>query len=127
MSIEKQAKAFSRAAGAVEATKAAETKAPASAGPAVSKQRNTAKESKPKTAAKSERRSDRRVPIPNEAVITVKGTEHELRGKRGTAVSTLKNGMSVEQFKAALAKKGLPGYGGWALATALKLRLITVK
>jgi hypothetical protein len=94
-----------------------------------------AKESKPKTATKSKPvkkaakpEKARHSPFANEAVVRVIDlSKCELKGKRGTAVKTLKDGMTVAAFKAALDKKDLKGYGGWALKTAVTAKAISVK
>jgi hypothetical protein len=39
-------------------------------------------------------------------------------GKRGKAISFMEDGKTVAEYKSRLAAEGLPGYAGWALATA---------
>ena len=39
----------------------------------------------------------------------------------------MKTGMTVEQYKTALAKKDLDGYAGWSLNKAQTLKFIAVK
>jgi hypothetical protein len=63
----------------------------------------------------------------NEQVITVKSADHTLKGNRGAVLDLFKSGMSVEKYKASLAKKDLGGMAGWALKTGVELGMITVK
>lgn len=62
-----------------------------------------------------------------DAVITVKSTEHGKKGNGAEALDAMKDGMTVEKFRAALEKKGLRGMAGWALKFAVENKLITVK
>src|ERR1035437_8647772 len=119
-------------AAAVAAASAIRAANPNAANPAATAKPATKAPAKkaapPKAAAPSERRG-----FSNEAVITVKSTEHGLRGLRAEALDTIKNGMTVEAFKKALTKRQTAGsnrlstYTGWALKTALAAKMITVK
>ena len=115
------------AVAAASAIKAAEPKPAATAKPATA----PAKKAPPK-AAKAPEPTERRG-FSNEAVITVRSTDHGLRGLRAEALDAIKNGMTVESFKRALAKKEMAGsnrlstYTGWALKTAIAAKMITVK
>ena len=87
---------------------------------------------KPPTAIKTES-TERRGAFSNEAVITVKSSDHGLRGLRAEALDALKNGMTVGDYKKALAKREAAGsnrlstYTGWALRTALAAGMVSVK
>lgn len=87
-----------------------------------------------KKAAKPEPKAGRSGAVSNDSVISVKKTEHDLKGKRGMALDLLlKDGQTVEAYKKALTKKEAGGesrlgtYAGWALKTALELKLIVLK
>ena len=117
-------------------TEATETTgvAPIVAAGETKKRTRTKKSAKPKvvTAKKTAKVAvvgiERRSKFADDAEIRVLKTDrdHGLRGKRGDAVDTIKDG-TVEKFKAALAKKDLASYVGWALKTALELKLISIK
>lgn len=61
-----------------------------------------------------------------ESVITVKSTEHGKKGNGAEALDTMKSGMTIEKFRAALDKKGRKGMCGWALRFAIENKLITI-
>jgi hypothetical protein len=88
----------------------------------------TAKATAPKTEP-----TERRGAYSNDATIHVLRTDHGLRGLRAEALDALKDGMTVGDFKKALAKREAAGsnrlstYVGFALKTALAAKLITVK
>lgn len=65
----------------------------------------------------------------DDAVITVKKADHGLRGMRGEALDAMKSDMTVEKYRAALAKKGgrFPTYVAWALKTVTEGGFATVK
>ena len=65
--------------------------------------------------------------IDNNAVITVVSTNHGKTGNAEKVFNALKNGITVAQFKTALARKQLKGYASWALHFALENKLITIK
>jgi hypothetical protein len=50
----------------------------------------------------------------------------DVRGKRRDAMDLVKDGMTVEKFKAAMGKKDLKTHIGWALKTGIELKLISV-
>lgn len=139
MAVETQLKnASTAAASAIKAAEpSADTKPAATrkakAKPAAKKAVIPAKQATPAKAAQAPEPAERRGAFSNEAVITVKSSDHGLRGLRAEALGALKNGMTVAEFKKALAKKEAAGsnrlstYTGWALKTALAAKLITVK
>jgi hypothetical protein len=87
-----------------------------------------AKKAAVKKAEAKEPKAERRAPVSNDAVIHVVDLNKcDLHGKRSAAVRTMRDNMTVEAFKAALERKDLKGYGGWALRTALAAKAITVK
>ena len=117
-------KSMSRAAhSAVEAglPKPAPESKPATATP-----KETAKPAKP-AAKKSAGSAGGRSSYAPDAVITVKSTEHGKTGNGKEALDCLKDGMTIEKFRAALDKKARKGLCGWALRFALENKLITVK
>lgn len=82
-----------------------------------------------KTAAASN--GTNRSAFPDENVIHVAKADalkdFEVRGKRRDALDLIKDGMTVEKFRAAMAKKDLKTHIVWALNTATENKLIAVK
>jgi hypothetical protein len=97
---------------------------------AETKQLKTAKPKEVKKAsapAKTEPSTKGRSGFANDAVITIKSTDHGKGGNGKEVLDCLKDGMTVEKYRAALAKKGRAGYFGWAMKFAIENKLITVK
>ena len=99
-------------------------------GPKAAKAKVAKKAPKPaaKKAAKAAPRGQRG-PYSDDATIKVLKADHGLRGHRGEALDALlKDGQTIEKFKAALAKKGgrMRTYYGWAMKTALAAKAIRV-
>ena len=58
----------------------------------------------------------------DDAAIKVLKTDHTLKGKRGESLDALLKSATVEKFRAALAKKDLVSYAGFAIKTAIDSR-----
>lgn len=63
----------------------------------------------------------------NDQTIKVKSTDHTMRGARAEAQNLMKDGMTVGDFRAAIAKKDLDISVGPALERAIAAGLISVK
>ncbi len=116
-----------------EATQTTTESSPITAGATNKKAKAQAAKGKTKTAAAKTAPSSNgaRSTWPDENVIHVSKTDalkdFAVRGKRRDALDVLKDGMTVEKFRAAMDKKDLKTHIGWALTTATEEKLITVK
>ena len=119
-----------------EAATATEESSPITAGattkkgkPQPAKGKAVAKTAAPKASANGAGRASAN--WPDENIISVTKPDalkaHEVRGKRRDALDTFKDGMTVEKFRAAMAKKDLKTHFTWALDTATSQKFITVK
>jgi hypothetical protein len=114
-------------AGKTATPKTTKKAAPASkpAKPAAEKKVAAPKAAKPAKAPKAAKAPNGK--FADDAVITVKSTENDKRGKRADALKVFKTGMTVGKFKEAMAKKDLNTHISWALNTGVAEGLIAIK
>jgi|SRR6516164_9099695 hypothetical protein len=112
---------FANAAHTTEVKTAPTTKKPNGKAKATTK-------AAPKKAGPKKAATERRSPYPKDAVIVLhKKDQDKFHGKRGEAISVLRDGMTVEKFHEALVKLSMGEYVGMALRRAIDLKMITVK